>query len=104
MKTTSPAYYGHQKQPPHNAYDGLPFEILHLEKDTGKFSQNWIGVTKLCYCYICTYGLRKGGQIILAALIPHHINLFITESNSEDYNGILCSKITNYYSDSSHIH
>jgi hypothetical protein len=94
MKATSPAYYGHQKHPPHNAYNGLLFELLRLEKDTGRFSHNWIGVTNWCHCYICTYGLRKEGPIILAALIPHHINLLITESNFVDYKGILCSKIT----------
>jgi hypothetical protein len=75
-KATSPAHYG------------------HLEKGTGRFSQNWAGVTKWCHCYICTYGLQKGGPIILAVLTPQCINLLITESNSEDYNGILCSKIT----------
>jgi hypothetical protein len=103
MQATSPAYYGHQKHPPHNAYtyNGLQFELLHCRagKETGRFSQNWTGVKKRCqnvqnillYMYLC---LRKRGPIILATLIPHHVNLLIKECNSVDYNGILCSKIT----------
>jgi len=62
MKATSPAYYGHQKHPPHNAHNGLLFELLHClaEKETGTFPQNWIGVknsVRMCkaYCYICIY-------------------------------------------------
>jgi len=99
VKATSPAYYGHQNHPPHNAYNGLLFEILHYlaGKETGRFSQNWIGVKKWCqnvqnillYMYFC---LRRGGPIILGALIPHHVNLL--KNATLDYSGILCSKIT----------
>lgn len=102
MKATSPAYYGNQKHPPHNAYNGLMFELFPClaGKETGRFSQNWIGVKygiRMCktYCYIYIYlCLRKGCPITLAALIPHHVNLLIKECNSVDYNGILCSKVT----------
>jgi len=101
MKATSPVYYCHQKHPPHNAHNRLLFELLHslAGKETGRFSQNWIGVKKWwqnvqnisLYMYLC---LRNGDPIILAALLPHHVNLLIEECKSVDYNGILCSKIT----------